>query len=128
MLMRRCDLREVGEALKAVGDPVRLRALKLLEAGELCVCQMTAVLGLSQPAVSRHLRVLRQAGLVVERKDGRYTYYRLDAASPVAEALHGLIPGWAEGDPAVRADRAALRKVLKRPLEDICGRSPGGRR
>ena len=63
--------------LKAMGHPVRLRILAMLRGGELCVCQMTALLDLATSTVSAHLADLKRAGLVTERKDGRWVFYRL---------------------------------------------------
>ena len=57
---------------KAVADPSRVRILKLLEGGELCVCQITAVLDLAAGTVSKHLAALRTAGLLQQRKDGKW--------------------------------------------------------
>lgn len=65
------------EVLKAVADPSRLRILKLLKEGELCVCEIMAALDRRQSSTSHHLSVLREAGLVRERKDGKWSYYRI---------------------------------------------------
>ncbi len=62
---------------KALGDETRVRILALLAHGELCVCHVEAALGLSQPAASRHLAVLRTAGVVEARRQGSWVYYRL---------------------------------------------------
>ena len=70
-------LERTNELFAAFADPTRLRLLNLLSGGELCVCHLVRVLGMSQPKVSRHLAILRQAGLVRDRKDGRWVHYRL---------------------------------------------------
>ncbi len=62
---------------KAISDPTRVRMLKLLEGGELCVCEVMAVLGLVQSTASKHLNILKMAGLVESRKGGTWSYYRL---------------------------------------------------
>ncbi len=62
---------------KAISDPTRVRMLKLLERGELCVCQIMEVLGLVQSTASKHLNILKMAGLVESRKGGTWSYYRL---------------------------------------------------
>jgi ArsR family transcriptional regulator len=62
---------------KALGDETRLRMVALLAHGELCVCHLQEALELSQPATSRHLAVLRAAGVVEARRDGSWIYYRL---------------------------------------------------
>jgi ArsR family transcriptional regulator, lead/cadmium/zinc/bismuth-responsive transcriptional repressor len=63
--------------LKAVADPTRLRLLSALNTGELCVCDLAAVVGISESAVSHQLRLLRAHRLVASRRDGRIVYYRL---------------------------------------------------
>jgi len=62
---------------KAAADPCRLRILKLLREGELCVCEIMAALAKPQSSTSHHLSILRDAGLVKERRDGKWSYYRL---------------------------------------------------
>jgi DNA-binding transcriptional ArsR family regulator len=62
---------------KAVADPTRIRMLKLLEGGELCVCEIMEVLDLVQSTASKHLNILKTAGLVESRKNGTWSYYRL---------------------------------------------------
>lgn len=63
---------------KALSEEIRLRIIKLLEGGELCVCDLVAALDMSQPKVSFHLNVLKEAGLIKDRKQGKWTHYRLD--------------------------------------------------
>lgn len=66
--------------LKAVADPVRLRLISLVSAhadGEACVCDLTAPVGLSQPTVSHHLKILVAAGVLAREQRGRWAYYRL---------------------------------------------------
>jgi ArsR family transcriptional regulator len=65
------------EIFKAVADPCRLRILKLLKEGELCVCEIMTALKKPQSSTSHHLSILREAGLVKERRDGKWSYYRL---------------------------------------------------
>ncbi len=74
--------------LRALADPHRLAVLEALAGGERCVCELTAELGLAQSKLSFHLRVLRQAGLLADRQEGRWVYYRLRP-----EALSAL-SGW----------------------------------
>jgi ArsR family transcriptional regulator, arsenate/arsenite/antimonite-responsive transcriptional repressor len=74
------EAEEVAAALRVVADPARLRLLSLIstaEGGEACVCNLTAPLGLSQPTVSHHLKVLSDAGLLEREQRGRWAYYRL---------------------------------------------------
>ena len=68
----------LAETFSALGDPTRVRILDVLSHGELCVCDLAAVLGLSQSAVSHQLRVLRGIRLVRPRREGRIVFYSLD--------------------------------------------------
>jgi DNA-binding transcriptional ArsR family regulator len=63
---------------KAIGDPTRLRILTLLSSKEMTVNEITAAIGLSQPTISRHLGILREADIVADRREGQNVYYRLD--------------------------------------------------
>jgi ArsR family transcriptional regulator len=63
---------------KALSEEIRLRIIKLLEGGELCVCDIVSALDMSQPKVSFHLNVLKEAGIIKDRKQGRWTHYSLD--------------------------------------------------
>jgi ArsR family transcriptional regulator len=79
----------VAELLRALADPVRLRLTSLVAAaGEACVCELTAAFDLSQPTISHHLRVLREAGLVDAERRGTWVYYR--ARRDALDALGGL--------------------------------------
>lgn len=62
---------------KALADPTRLRILGLLHAREMCVCEVMAALGLTQPTASHHLGILENVGLVKKRKEGKWVFYRL---------------------------------------------------
>jgi DNA-binding transcriptional ArsR family regulator len=102
---------------KALGHPARLRILSLLRAGELCVCQVTAVVRLAPSTVSAHLADLKRAGLVEERKNGRWVHYRLaDRLPPAVAAL------WLEldADEQTRIDAELLRRLGAVSLETLC--------
>lgn len=71
---------ELVTLFKALADETRLRVLKLLGSGELCVCEIAAALGLEQPRLSFHLRILKQAGLIIDRRQERWIVYRLNEA------------------------------------------------
>jgi ArsR family transcriptional regulator, arsenate/arsenite/antimonite-responsive transcriptional repressor len=75
------DAHRVAAAFKAIADPVRLRLLSMIascEAGEMCVCDLTEPVGLSQPTVSHHLKVLADAGILSRAKRGTWVYYRVE--------------------------------------------------
>lgn len=71
-------MQDLMNVFKALSEETRLRILKLLEKGELCVCDIVAALDMVQPKVSFHLNVLKEAGFLKDRKQGRWTHYRLD--------------------------------------------------
>ncbi len=71
------DLNAEVNILKAMGDPCRLAILKFLREGERCVCEMMIALNRPQSSISHHLSILKDAGLIKERKDGKWSYYRL---------------------------------------------------
>jgi len=73
-------MQDIISLFKALSDETRLRILKLLEGGELCVCDITDALRISQPNVSFHLSLLKEAGLIKDRRDGRWMYYSLNAS------------------------------------------------
>ena len=86
---------ELAAVLRAVADPARLRLLSLIQAhegGEACVCDLTRPVGLSQPTVSHHLKVLFEAGLVSRDRRGAWAYYRAVPArlADLAAALTGI--------------------------------------
>jgi len=71
-------MQDLMNTFKALSEETRLRILKLLENGELCVCDIVAALGMVQPKVSFHLNVLKEAGFLKDRKQGRWTHYGID--------------------------------------------------
>jgi len=101
----------------ALADPTRLRALVLLDAeGELCVCELTAALDVSQPKMSRHLAALRELGVVADRREANRIYYRLAPGLPdwARQAVRQLAVGLDEWGQRT-ADRARLRTMPNRP-------------
>lgn len=72
----------LADALKALADPARLRLVSIISScGEACVCDLQESLGLSQPTISHHLKVLTEAGVLTREQRGRWAYYRLDSAT-----------------------------------------------
>jgi len=87
------DSRRFARRFYALGDEIRLEVLGLLRGGERCVCELTAHLALAQSRLSFHLKVLKDAGLVSHRREGRWSYYALDAeAVRELEAFLGRVP------------------------------------
>ena len=106
------DLAALATLFKALADRTRLRILSLLQAGEICVCDIHGSLGLPQPTVSRHLAYLRRAGLVSGRKDGLWVHYRLASlpdpvGQTVLDAVNHALGHTASGD----RDRRRLLKT-----------------
>lgn len=114
--------------MKTLADPTRMKILKLLLAAELCVCELKAVLGISQPAVSQHLAKLKAAGLVKERKEGPWTIYQGDLQR-VTAAFSGILAFMA-ADPATIPELAQLTARLQTINRvEVCStdRSEGGK-
>ncbi len=98
------DAEALAAALKALADPARLRLLSFIAAqpgGEACVCYLTAPVGLSQPTVSHHLKLLKEAGLLARDKRGTWVYYRV-----VPERIEAIRAALAT---APRRERSARR-------------------
>lgn len=91
----------------------------MLRGGELCVCQITAVLELAPSTVSAHLAELRRAGLLDERKDGRWVHYRLVQSAEVRGLLE---PMWGQlkRDRRIKADGEIVRQLRAVPVERLC--------
>ena len=105
-------VRPLTRAFRALGDETRLRIVALLAHGELCVCHLEAALGISQPNCSRHLAILKAAGLVDSRRDGTWVYYRISDQehASVRSVLEVLTRAFG-AERALRADHARLKKT-----------------
>ena len=105
-----------------LSDPTRLRALMLIQAeGELCVCELTFALGESQPKVSRHLALMRDAGLVEARRDGTWMFYRLSPGLPDwTSALLADVQARIAGLRACTRDLDRLHEMDDRPGAQRC--------
>jgi DNA-binding transcriptional ArsR family regulator/precorrin-6B methylase 2 len=117
-------MRAASALYRLLGDEARLRLLRVLARERLNVTELTGVLGLAQSGVSRHLGLLKDAGLVSEDRDGGFSYYRLapglseQGGHPLAAALHDQFSA-AAADSAVRADDARLQEVLRLRKENF---------
>lgn len=107
------------DAVKALAHPGRIRLLAMLRGGDLCVCQMTAVLELAASTVSAHLSDLRHAGLVAERKRGKWVHYRLVQEGPLAELVREALR-LAAADPQLAADTRQVASIRRVPLAEFC--------
>lgn len=99
--------------IKAAGDPTRIRLLALLAAGEAAVGELQQILGQSQPRVSRHLRILDDAGLVTKFRDGQWIYYRLALTPAAREFAQNAVGLAGVDDVTLLGDATALAKVKK---------------
>lgn len=97
-------MKEFIKVMKALSDPNRVKLLKLLQRREMCVCEVQAALGIAQPTVSKHLKVLEAAGIVGREKEGLWVNYSLSGggSSPYAASLLGNLKHWLEDDPEIR--------------------------
>ena len=104
----------------ALADRTRLRLINLMGADELCVCFFVEVLKINQPKISRHLAYLRRAGLVSDRKDGKWVHYRVaEPSEPNAARILREVLAWLKDDPEMRRDRERLFKVCCAPQPPI---------
>jgi DNA-binding transcriptional ArsR family regulator len=113
------SLDHAAAAARALAHPARLRIVAMLRSGELCVCQVTAVLGLAPSTVSAHLRELKRAGLVAERRQGRFVHVRL--------ATGGKAPAWIDcalahtvGGGRVTEDDRLVASLRRIPVDELC--------
>ncbi|HAO20697.1 MAG: transcriptional regulator [Desulfobacteraceae bacterium IS3] len=109
------------KVMKALSDPNRIKILKLLQRKSLCVCELQGLLGISQPTVSKHLKVLEEVGLVYFTKNGLWVdYYLADGKqSPYAASLLGNLKHWLEDSSEIRGLTDKIPFVRR---EDICKR------
>ncbi len=121
----RNEIEQVAAVAAALSDENRIRALAALRKQELCVCQIICLLELAPSTVSKHMTILKQAGLVDTRKDGRWVYYRLaDNAQRnevVARAIDWALNALARSQ-RLREDDRRLREILAEDLVVICCR------
>ena len=110
-------IEDLGKTLKILADKNRIRIIKLLEKRELCVCELAFVLGIKQPSVSRHLRKLKDAGLIGEEQDSFWTNYvlRKPDNAPVKALLNHFRSGL-NGDQQIREDLKKLRQAKRTKL------------
>lgn len=113
-----------AQVMKAVSDPTRIRILKLLGAGELCVCQIVAVLAIPQSTTSQQLGILNRAGLLNSRKEGRWVFYSLARKSdnPFVSWLIGSLDDLLEDDETIASDRERMEQLSRIPFDELCAR------
>jgi len=114
-------MNDTVKVFKALADPTRLRVLLLLGVRELCVCELTYILKMGQSRVSRHMRILREAGLAEDLRRGRWMIYRIPARS------RAFVDGLFAGLERLRRRDSGLRAGDRRKLEACVRKNIRGR-
>jgi ArsR family transcriptional regulator len=109
------------KVMKALSDPNRVKIIKMLQQRVLCVCELKAALNLAQPTVSKHLKLLEEAGLVESHKDGLWVNYRLTNGntSPYAATILGNLRHWLNEDSQITG---LIKKLPSIHRENACKR------
>lgn len=119
------DMDDFLAIAKALSDSHRVRALMALRGGELCVCQIIELLALAASTVSKHMSILKQAGLVDSRKDSRWVYYRLTEVTKREQEIDKIIRlsiSLLKHDEQVRSDNTKMAGIMSEGLETLCKR------
>ncbi|MDQ7031797.1 MAG: metalloregulator ArsR/SmtB family transcription factor [Desulfonauticus sp.] len=105
------------KVMKALAEPNRVKIVKMLEGGEMCVCQVQKALNLSQPTISKHLKILEDAGLVLSRKQGMWVLYRLPALEETENEyvsnLLALMRTLLNNEPEIKKMLSKLEEIKK---------------
>ena len=111
-------MERLSQICDMLSDKNRLRILKLLEYKPMCVCELTHVLGIRQPSVSRHLRKLKEANLIDSRQDGLWSEYFINLrGDEYSRILLGILSGWINDDMVIVED---IKKVAQTCREVLC--------
>jgi len=112
-------MKQFTKVMKALSDPNRVKIIKLLQQKTMCVCELQAALGIAQPSVSKHLKILEDGGLVEYRKEGLWVNYYLSdgKSSPYAASLLGNLQHWLNDTPEVKE---LVERVPFLNREEIC--------
>ena len=107
--------------LKAIADKNRMRILKLLEKKNMCVCELEAVLRIKQPCVSKHLSILKNAGLIQDERNGQWIDYSLcmEKSNKYSSVIQSTIKNWLNDDSIIISD---LQKTKTLCRQDLCKR------
>jgi len=114
-------MKDFIKVMKALSDPNRVKIVKMLQHKLMCVCELQEALRIAQSSVSKHLKILEEAGIVDYKKDGLWVnYYLTDGVqSPYASSLLGNLRHWLEDEPEVGE---LIKRVLHIRREEICKR------
>ena len=114
-------MREFVKVMKSLSDPNRVKILKMLERKSMCVCELECALGIAQPTVSKHLKVLEEAGLAAYQKDGLWVNYMLadGKRNDYARMMIRNLKGWLNEESEVRT---LVEKLPEIDRQKICGK------
>jgi len=121
-------MKKFANIFKALSDDTRLRVIKLLQERELCVCELMQVLDMSQPRISRHMSVLKNAGLVEDRREGKWIHYSLrkETQGKEIKILLDALVVMANDDAVVKADQKTLKKAVRLgEIKTCCNKGSG---
>lgn len=116
-------MRQLIKVCKALSDETRLRILKILQnREEVCVCEIMQALKISQTRASRNLGILKDAGFVINRREGLWVYYSINQkkVNGYHQVLNELLQNWLEDDEIVRKDKERLAKAVRLSQEGRC--------
>jgi len=119
-------MKKITNIFKALSDDTRLRVVKLLQERELCVCELMQVLDMSQPRISRHMSVLKNAGLLEDRREGKWVHYSLrnGVENKEINVILQTLSRLAADHPLVQVDRRKLKRAI-RLGEAVCSTKGG---
>jgi ArsR family transcriptional regulator len=114
-------MKDFIKVMKALSDPNRAKIVKMLQHRTMCVCEMREALQVSQPSVSKNLKILEEAGLVEFSRDGLWVNYHLSDGnrSPYVASLLGNLRHWLENEPVVED---LVKKIPHIHREEVCGK------
>jgi len=119
-------MKTIAQFYKALSDETRLRILNLLlQAGELCVCDLESALDLSQPKISRHLSYLRMTGIVSDRKEGQWVYYRI--SPDLSEAQASVLAGFKSVNPKEKNFTDDISRLISLISSSCCKANVDGK-
>jgi DNA-binding transcriptional ArsR family regulator len=114
-------MRNILDIAKALSDENRVRALMMLTSGEACVCQIVALLNLAPSTVSKHMSILKQAGLVESRKCGRWIYYKIPEQNErISKDIINWLTNNLSEDKLIKEDTERVMKILQADKENLC--------
>ena len=114
-------MKETLNTLKVLAEESRLRIFMALNEHELCVCQIVVLLGLAASTTSKHLALMYQAGIIDQRKVGRWAYYQVSKTWKKQHRLSEWLVDELADSAKIAADRTRLEKILAMPLDEVCG-------